>query len=75
MGGPTRLVFRSTSPALGAAFAWKLTATTENAVNLPMWELNSAGNCVPDLPNYNGTLVALESVAAPPDVPGPLKIA
>ncbi len=78
-GGPSRLVYRPTSPSLGAAFAWQLTTTTENVVNLPLWELDDTGTCVADTTYpgpayYTGTLVALQSVAAPPDVPGPLTI-
>jgi hypothetical protein len=38
-----------------------------------MYVLNSSGVCTAD-GNYNGTLVALQSVAAPADVPGPLTI-
>jgi hypothetical protein len=73
-GGPTRLVYRASSPVLGAPFAWKLTTTTENAVNVALWRLDSTGACVVDVANYNGTLIALESVTAPQDVPGPLTI-
>jgi hypothetical protein len=73
-GGPTRLVYRPTSPVLGAPSAWALTTTTENAVNQGLWRLNNTGACVVDVANYNGTLIALESVTAPQDVPGPLTI-
>jgi hypothetical protein len=71
-GGPTRLVYRKSDPPLGPTFAWAFTATTET-VNQVMYTLDSAGNCVAD-GNHNGTIVALQSVAAPPDVPGPLTI-
>ncbi|MBK6764126.1 MAG: hypothetical protein IPG68_13005 [Micrococcales bacterium] len=73
-GGPTRMVYRRTSPTLGPALAWQFTTTTENAVAVQLYELNSAGACVADGGPYNGTLVALSPVAAPPDVPGPLTI-
>jgi hypothetical protein len=71
-GGPTRIVYRVTNPVPGAISAWALTATTES-VNQTMYVLNSSGVCTAD-GNYNGTLVALQSVAAPADVPGPLTI-
>jgi len=71
-GGPTRLVYRKTNPALGPTFAWALTTTTET-VNQVVYRLDDTGACVAD-GNHNGTLVALQSVTAPPDVPGPLTI-
>ena len=71
-GGPSRVVYRVTTPALGAIKAWSLTTTTET-VNQMMYEFNSSGVCVADV-NYNGTLVALQSVTPPSDVPGPLTI-
>ena len=59
---------------LGPTFAWEFTATVENAVDLPMFKLDGTGACVADAANYTGTLVALKSVTAPLDVPGPLTI-
>ncbi|TXH32369.1 MAG: hypothetical protein E6Q91_01405 [Actinobacteria bacterium] len=73
-GGPSRLVYRPSTPVLGPPSAWKLTSTSENVVNQPLWERDSSGACVVNLPNYTGALVALESIAAPQDVPGPLTI-
>lgn len=71
-GGPTRLVYRKTNPSLGPAFAWAFTTTTES-VNQIMYVLDDTGACVAD-GNHNGTIVAVQSVTAPPDVPGPLTI-
>ena len=71
-GGPTRIVYRRTNPSMGPTFSWALTATTET-VNQIMYTLDSSGVCVAD-GNHNGTLVALQSVTPPPDVPGPLTI-
>lgn len=71
-GGPSRVVYRTSGPPIGPAFAWAFTTTTEN-VNQIMYILNNAGTCVAD-GNHNGTLVALQSVTAPADVPGPLTI-
>jgi len=73
-GGPGRLVYRQTTPNLGAALAWQFTTTTENAVAVQLYELNSAGACVADGGPFNGILVALSPVTAPQDVPGPLTI-
>ncbi len=73
-GGPSRLVYRPIQPTFGPASAWKFSTTTEAVNALPMWELNDTGACVPDPPNFTGTLVTLERVTAPLDVPGPLKI-
>ena len=71
-GGPSRFIHRVTVPAVGEIKAWSLTSTTET-VNQMMYELNASGACVADA-NYNGTLVALQSVTPPSDVPGPLTI-
>jgi len=74
-GGPTRLVWRRTDPSLGAALAWKFTTATENVVATQMYELDNDGTCDPVSGGaYSGTLVAMESVPAPADVPGPLTI-
>ncbi len=71
-GGPSRLVYRPTSPGMGPVAAYQFTTTTEN-VNQNMWELDDTGTCVAGTP-HNGTLVALQQVASPPDVTGPLTI-
>lgn len=71
-GGPGRIMHRVTNPAPGAIKAWSLTATTET-VNQMMYKLNDTGACVVDV-NFNGTLVALQPVTPPADVPGPLTI-
>ncbi|HNE89093.1 MAG TPA: hypothetical protein PKL68_02640 [Actinomycetota bacterium] len=73
-GGPTRFVYRPTTPVFGAPFAWQLTTTTEAVVNQPLWQLDSAGACVVDEASFTGTLVTMASVTAPQDVPGPLTI-
>ncbi|MEZ5158159.1 MAG: hypothetical protein R2687_04915 [Candidatus Nanopelagicales bacterium] len=74
VGGPTRVVYRPTSPTLGPTSAWAFTATTENAVNLQTYELNNAGVCTAAGALFTGTLITLQPVTAPPDVPGPLTI-
>ena len=71
-GGPSRVIYRVSNPSPGPISAWALTATTET-VNQTMYILNSSGVCVAD-GNHNGTIVALQSVTAPSDVPGPLTI-
>ena len=76
VGGPSRVVYRSsTGLALGPISAWQFTTASEDVVNLNLWELDSGGNCVaaPGGP-YTGLLAVLESVPAPPDGVGPLKI-
>lgn len=48
-GGPSRIVYRRTSPTLGAALAWEFTTTTtENVVAQQMYDLDSAGLCAAD---------------------------
>lgn len=74
VGGPSRIVYRKTTPVLGAPRAWEFTATTENAVAVQLYDLDPSGACTPDGPPYNGTLAKLNPVTAPPDVPGPLTI-
>ena len=76
-GGPSRIVYRvATGPTtLGPISAWQYTTASEDVVNLNLWELDSGGNCVatPGSP-YTGVLAELDSVPAPPDGVGPLKI-
>lgn len=75
VGGPTRVVFRTTSgTGLGPISAWKLTATHETVAAVNVWELNtSTGACVAS-GTSTGELITLEPVPAPPDGIGPLKI-
>ena len=74
VGGPTRVVYRPSSPTLGPTSAWAFTATTENAVNVQTYALNNAGVCTAEVGLFTGTLITLQQVTAPPDVPGPLTI-
>jgi hypothetical protein len=74
VGGPSRVVYRPTSPTVGPTSAWAFTATTENVVNLQTYELNNAGVCTAVAGLFTGTLIALQPVTAPPDVPGPLTV-
>lgn len=69
-GGPTRMVWRSTVPALGPARAWALTSSTQ-LINQAIFELDETGTCVPD-GSHNGTIVLLETVTAPQDATAPL---
>ncbi len=73
-GGPTRVVYRPTTPTFGPTSAWAFTATTENAVNLQLYSLNSSGVCTAAGALFTGTLITLQQVTAPPDVPGPLTV-
>ena len=72
--GPTRVVYRPSSPTLGPTSAWAFTATTENAVNVQTYALNNAGFATAEAGLFTGTLITLQQVTAPPDVPGPLTI-
>ena len=71
-GGPSRILYRATTPAPGPISAWEITTSTE-VVNQTMYILSNAGVCTAD-GNHNGTIVALQSVTPPADVPGPLTI-
>ena len=76
-GGPSRIVYRvATGPTtLGPISAWQYTTASEDVVNLNLWRLDSGGNCVATGSSpYTGLLAVLESVPAPPDGVGPLKI-
>ena len=75
-GGPSRVVFRSsTAVALGPISAWQYTAGSEEVVAQNLWELDSGGNCIMTTSSpYTGLLGELDSVPAPPDGVGPLKI-
>ncbi len=74
-GGPSRVVYRVTKPALGPASAWKYT-TTKEVVNQVTYSRNEEGTCAAQDGGspYNGILVALEATPAPADVPGPLTV-
>lgn len=84
VGGTTRLVYRATggsSPLdLGPARAWKLTSTTSVVPRPapPLYVLDSRGVCRAvdpgDLPAPGDLLVSLESIPAPPDGVGPLRL-
>ncbi len=73
-GGPSRVVYRPTTPTFGPTSAWAFTKTTENVVNLQMYSLNNAGVCTASVGLFTGTLLTLQPVTAPPDVPGPLTV-
>ena len=76
-GGPSRVVYRVASgPAtLGPISAWQYTTGSEEVVAQNLWELDGGGSCVPTGSSpYTGLLGELESVPAPPDGVGPLKI-
>jgi len=75
-GGPSRVVFRSsTALALGPISAWHYTAGSEEVVAQNLWELETDGSCVMTTSSpYTGLLGELESVPAPSDGVGPLKI-
>jgi hypothetical protein len=71
-GGPTRLVYRPSTPP-GPSRAFELTSQSE-AVNQVLYVLNGAGVCTAT-GVLNTTLVQLQEVAAPPDATPPLKVA
>ncbi|MEZ5184899.1 MAG: hypothetical protein R2720_04065 [Candidatus Nanopelagicales bacterium] len=71
-GGQSRLVYRKTNPTYGPSVAYQFTTATE-VINQTVYRWNDMGACVAD-GNHNGTIVALQQVAAPADVPGPLTI-
>ncbi|HRY09023.1 MAG: hypothetical protein H6526_04940 [Actinobacteria bacterium] len=72
VGGPGRLVYRATVPVWQTAKAYKLTSTLR-AHNAVTWQLDGAGTCAVTAV-YNGTLIELEEVPAPPDGAGPLTV-
>lgn len=73
-GGPGRFVYRPTNPSLGPAEGFALT-TTNSPYTGNLWERDDTGTCVLDGGSpFTTTLVQLEKVPAPPDVPGPLTI-
>lgn len=84
VGGTTRIVYRSmNTPSLlnlGPARVWKLTSTTSVVPNPspPLYELDDAGACramAPgDLPRPDELFVLLESIPAPPDGVGRLRL-
>lgn len=71
-GGPSRLAYRKSNPTLGPASAYAFTRTTE-VVNQTLYSWSETGLCT-NVGNHNGTIVALQQVTAPADVPGPLTI-
>jgi hypothetical protein len=73
-GGPSRVAYRKTDPTYGPPQAWEFTSTSENAVALQLYRRDKTFTCLPEAAVYNGTLVVLSPVPAPPDVPGPLTI-
>ncbi len=76
-GGPTRLVFRTTSGPgdLGPISAWQFTKTSEDVAGQNLWELDNTGACVPTGSSpFTGVLTTLDPVTAPPDGSGPLTI-
>jgi hypothetical protein len=84
VGGTTRIVYRASNGPLpldlGPARGWKLTSTT-SVVPSPapqLYELDNGGACSAldpgDLPAPGELLVALESIPAPPDGVGGLRV-
>ena len=71
-GGPTRIVYRKSNPALGPTSAWAVTATTQ-VINQAIYKRDDTGACIAD-GSHNGTIVMLQSVTAPLDVTGPLTV-
>lgn len=74
-GGPSRIVWRRSSPTLGPPRAWEFSNTTQT-INQPRYSLNDAGVCAAKDGGaaYNGLTVPLVPTTAPQDVPGPLTI-
>ncbi|HNE89110.1 MAG: hypothetical protein U0R27_07990 [Candidatus Nanopelagicales bacterium] len=72
VGGPGRLVYRPTVPVWQTSRSFKMTSTLR-AHNAALWAFNEQGTCVA-AGAYNGTLLELEEVPAPPDGVGPLTI-
>ena len=72
-GGPTRITYRQSTPAVGAIRAWEYTPTVET-VNQQLYKWSPSNTCVADGAVYNGQVVQLREVAPPQDVPGPLTI-
>lgn len=74
VGGPFRTVYRSSAGALGAPSAWKMGGVAEALVNVQLYRRNSSGVCETDGPPSSSTIVSLEQITPPPDVPGPLTV-
>jgi hypothetical protein len=76
VGGTFRYVFRTSSGGtLGPSKAWKSAGTFQSVVAVPTYRLNgTTGLCELDSPGFNGDLIAMQPVAAPPDFIGPLAI-
>ena len=73
--GPSRIVYRASSPSLGPVRAWKFSTTVMDVAAQPLYELDSSGVCGPSDPaTFTGKLGALVPTTAPPDVPGPLTV-
>jgi uncharacterized low-complexity protein len=76
-GGVFRLTYRSSSGGIdfGPAQAWKFSGGTEEiAAPLDLYELNSAGACVLDQAGFTGYAFRFQSIPAPPDFKGPLRL-
>lgn len=69
-----RVVYRATSPTLGPASAYKPDGTATPVLNLARWELDDTGTCTAAMAE-TGYRLPLTGVTAPPDHPGPLRMA
>lgn len=68
-----RAISRTFTPALGPSTAWKPTGQKTAVVAAASWYRNEAGVCTAGAA-FTGDRVGLVQVAAPPDVPGPLRL-
>jgi hypothetical protein len=69
-----RVVYRPSTPALGAASAYRLSGEVTSVLNASQWYLNDSGTCTAGGAPFTGYRLPLTSVPAPPDRPGPLKV-
>lgn len=71
-GGPTRIVWRQTTPTFGPTLAWTVTPNTQN-INQAVYKRNESGACVAD-GNHSGAVVLLQPTTPPADATPPLTI-
>jgi hypothetical protein len=69
-----RIVYRVFLPSMQPARAWKVQGSPTSVINLNRWGLDVSGACVATTP-FTGYRVPLAPVTAPPDHPGPLRVA
>lgn len=69
-----RMVYRTTSPGIGPSLAYKARGTSDSISGLPTWSKSSSGVCTAGAAQ-TGFRIPLTPVMAPPDHPGPLRIA